>query len=166
MKSLLKGEFGCALAVAVHLCCMNVALHARSRNMHGQGPPAPQCVPILLDEDIEILAGWLKTKWTSESQLVFTPSLLCSFSLPSEVTLLVFMAYLGIWPKPEFLRSLSPCSYTTWAWVAISHCWSRNPGQVPKWTTWVPYFSACPHYIMRTMPPPVNWVSSLFTAGL
>lgn len=25
---------------------------------------------------------------------------------------------------------------------------------MPKWTTGVPYFSACPHYVMRTMPPP------------
>ena len=137
-------------------------------------------VRLLLDEDIETLVGWhavigsmgsMQSNgmqpiaavdfWVTAGIHCYTHSL-----CPQRSPLLVFMACLVIWPKPEFLRSWSPWSNTTWAWVAVSHCWSRQNRKVPKWTTRVPHFSACPHYITRTMPPSMNWVSSLFTAGI
>ena len=169
--------YGCCSPPSCH---MNVVLHACSRNMHVQGLPALQCASPtgwrhrntsgMTDAVIGSMGSMQSNGmqpiaavdfWVTAGIHCYTHSL-----CPQRSPLLVFMACLVIWPKPEFLRSRSPWSNTTWAWVAVSHCWSRQNRKVPKWTTRVPHFSACPHYVTRTMPPPMNWVSSLFTAGI
>lgn len=151
------------------LCHMNVVLHACSRNMHVQGPPALQCASPTgrRHRNTSGMTDSPLLQWTSESQLVFTPSLLYSFSLPSEGTSVGLQGLLsdmsqtwilqGVWALDGILLGLE------WLLVTVGQGRTKRcpngPHEshtfLPAPTTWRGPF----HLLM-------NWVSSLFTACL